>query len=72
MPSIRYILSCFEFFDRLAKAATRLTLRSTYKSYFAGIAPTGKQVTVAAILITQFIDGKEAEAWDLWDTGSFL
>ena len=54
------------------KVATRLTLRCTHKGKFAGISPTAKQVRVAAPLIAQFEEGQEVEAWDCWDTASFL
>jgi steroid delta-isomerase-like uncharacterized protein len=54
------------------KVATRLTLRCTHTGDFAGIHPTGKQLTVAAVLISQFADGKEVEAWDVWDTAGLL
>jgi len=45
------------------KVAHRLTLRGTHKGDFMGIAPTGKQVTFAAIVISRFAGGKEVEAW---------
>ena len=54
------------------KVATRLTIEGTHKGEFAGIPPTGKKVVVAATLIAQFENGKEAESWDCWDTASFL
>jgi len=54
------------------KVATRLTLRCTHKGDFAGVRPTGKQITVVAALITRFTDGKEVEAWDIWDTASLF
>ena len=49
------------------KVAHRLILRGTQKGDLMGIAPTGKQVTVSAITISRFADGKEVEAWSNLD-----
>jgi steroid delta-isomerase-like uncharacterized protein len=54
------------------KVSIRITCRCTHKGKFWDIAPTGKEVTFAAVLIIQWVDGKEVEAWDIWDTASFL
>jgi predicted ester cyclase len=32
-----------------------------------GIPPTGKSVTVSAMIIDQFVDGKIVESWRLFD-----
>jgi predicted ester cyclase len=45
------------------KVANRYTWRGTHKGELMGIAPTGKQVTVTGIKITQFVGGKQVEGW---------
>ncbi len=45
------------------KVAHRTTIRGTHKGDLMGIAPTGKQVTVSATVISRFAGGKEVEAW---------
>ena len=45
------------------KVAHRLTLRGTHKGDLMGMAATGKQVTISAIVISRFAGGKEVEAW---------
>ena len=49
------------------RVACRYTVSGTHKGDFMGIAPTGKQVKVTAILITRFEGGKKAETWDIQD-----
>jgi len=43
--------------------ATRLTFRGTHTGAFMGIPPTGKQVTVPALDMTSYADGKLVEHW---------
>lgn len=45
------------------KVATRSTFRGTHEGEWAGIPPTGKQVTIAGIEITRLEGGKYAETW---------
>ena len=49
------------------KVAHRVTARGTHKGDLMGIAPTGKQVTMAVITISRFAGGKEVEAWSSVD-----
>ena len=49
------------------KVAHRLILRGTHKGELMGIAPTGKQVTLSANVISRFAGGKEVEAWSNLD-----
>src|SRR5690242_10469479 len=46
----------------------RWTGTGTHTRDLAGIAPTGKSVSVAAVMIFRIADGKIAETWDVWDT----
>ena len=43
--------------------ATRLTFRGTHTGAFLGIPPTGKKVTVPALDMARYADGKLAEHW---------
>ena len=53
------------------KLATRITCEGTFTGEFLGNAPTGNKVTLSMIIITQWKDGKEVEAWAVLDTLSF-
>jgi predicted ester cyclase len=44
----------------------------THKGAFAGVAPTGKQVTLNGINIERFRDGKVVEHWSQFDTVGLL
>ncbi len=46
-----------------AKVVLRFTFRGTHQGEFMGIAPTGKQVTMAGIDIFRIADGKIVELW---------
>jgi predicted ester cyclase len=43
--------------------ATRLTFRGTHTGDFMGIPPTGKKVTVPALDMARYADGKLVEHW---------
>lgn len=45
------------------KVVSHWTIRGTHQGDFAGMPPTGKQVTVTAIVIDRFCDGKIIEYW---------
>jgi predicted ester cyclase len=48
--------------------ATRWTARGTHTGEIAGIAPTGREVTVSGINISKLEGGKIIEEWSNWDT----
>ena len=50
------------------KVVFRITIRGTHQGAFMGIAPTGKPVTVSAIDIARFADGKIVEHWGQMDS----
>ena len=52
--------------------ATRWTGRGTHSGEIAGIAPTGKEVTVTGLTISKLEGGKVVEAWTTWDTLGML
>jgi steroid delta-isomerase-like uncharacterized protein len=43
--------------------AVRQTGRGTHQGELFGIPPTGKQVTVAAMIFHRFVNGKPVESW---------
>jgi len=45
------------------KVVSRFTFTGTHKGELMGIAPTGKQVTIAGTVIVRWVGGKEVEAW---------
>jgi predicted ester cyclase len=45
----------------------RITLRGTHQGAFMGISPTGKPVTVTAIDIARFVNGKIVDHWGQMD-----
>ena len=54
------------------KVVTRATYSGTHKGGFMGIPPTGRQFSMAAMIIVRFVDGKEVEAWGIGDMLSML
>lgn len=53
------------------KVVTRITMSGTLKGEFRGNAPTGRKYKGTGILITQWLDGKEIEAWMVFDQLDF-
>jgi steroid delta-isomerase-like uncharacterized protein len=49
------------------KVVTRATYRGTHTGDLMGIPPTGKSVTVTAMTIDHFTEGKIIESWRLFD-----
>jgi steroid delta-isomerase-like uncharacterized protein len=49
------------------KVATRWSARGTHAGELAGIAPTGKEVTVSGVTISTFEHGRVVEQWTTWD-----
>jgi steroid delta-isomerase-like uncharacterized protein len=49
------------------KVVSRITYRGTHTGDMMGIPPTGKPVTVSAMIIDQFGNGKIVESWHLFD-----
>lgn len=54
------------------KVATRWTGRGTHTGEVAGIAPTGKEVTVSGLTISRLEGGMVVEEWVTWDTLGML
>lgn len=53
------------------KVVSRVTMKGTFTGKYHRITPNGRQFTQKAILITQWLDGKEVEAWGAYDTLAF-
>ena len=49
------------------KVMFRATIRGTHRGEFAGIAPTGKQVTFTTIGYDRYVNGKSVERWERTD-----
>lgn len=47
--------------------AWRWTARGTHKGDLAGIAPTGRRVTVTGIVVSRFAGGRIVEDWESFD-----
>ena len=45
------------------KVVSRITISGTHEGDFQGMAPTGKQVSFSAIMVTRLAGGKAAEQW---------
>ncbi|HXF97307.1 MAG TPA: ester cyclase [Gaiellaceae bacterium] len=54
------------------KVATRWTGRGTHTGEIAGIAATGKDVTVTGLTMSRLQGGKIVEEWTTWDTLGML
>jgi steroid delta-isomerase-like uncharacterized protein len=49
------------------KVVSRVTFRGTHTGDLMGIPPTGRSVTVSAMIIDKFANGKIVESWRLFD-----
>ena len=54
------------------KVVSRITMTGTFKGEYHGIAPTGKKFEAKGINIIKWVDGKEVEAWAVFDTLTFF
>jgi steroid delta-isomerase-like uncharacterized protein len=54
------------------KVVTRYTARGTHQGDFAGIPPTGRQVTGTGITIDRIEGGKIVESWNAFDQFALL
>jgi steroid delta-isomerase-like uncharacterized protein len=54
------------------RVATRWTRRGTHTGEIAGIAATGREVTVSGLTISRLENGKVVEEWITWDTLEML
>jgi len=54
------------------KVATRWTGRGTQKGEIAGIAPTGKQITITGLTISRIEGDLVIEEWTTWDALGML
>jgi predicted ester cyclase len=61
-----------DLFSEGDKVVLRFTFRGTHQGEFMGIAPTGKQVTMAGIDIFRIADGKIVEMWNQEDVLSMM
>jgi steroid delta-isomerase-like uncharacterized protein len=60
-------LSIEDLIEEGDKVVSHITYRGTHTGDMMGIPPTGKSVTVSAMIIDQFADGKIVESWRLFD-----
>jgi steroid delta-isomerase-like uncharacterized protein len=61
-----------EQFGQGDRVATRWTGRGTHSGEFAGIAATGKEVTISGLTISRLDGDKVVEDWINWDTLGML
>jgi steroid delta-isomerase-like uncharacterized protein len=61
-----------EQFGEGDRVATRWTGRGTHSGEIAGIAATGKEVTVSGLTFSRFEGDKIVEEWTNWDTLGML
>jgi steroid delta-isomerase-like uncharacterized protein len=54
------------------KVMSRITMTGTFKGEFMGHAPTGNSFSAKGINIIKWVDGKEVEAWAVFDTLTFF
>ena len=54
------------------KIVVRATMTGTHKGEFMGIAPTGKSISVQAIDIVRFENGKVTDHWGVTDTAGMM
>lgn len=49
------------------RVVTRWTARGTHQGYLMGVPPTGRQISVEAIVIDRFVGGRIVEHWGVRD-----
>jgi steroid delta-isomerase-like uncharacterized protein len=49
------------------KIAVRVVLEGTHRGQGLGVAPTGRRVKIAGIVLVQFAEGKITKGWNSWD-----
>jgi steroid delta-isomerase-like uncharacterized protein len=54
------------------KVAARLTITGTHQGTFLDIPPTGKKITLSAIDIMRYRDGKAVEHWGVTDQAAMM
>ena len=54
------------------KVVLRHTVRGTHQAAFQGIPPSGREITMTAILIYRLAEGKIVEIWAEADLGGFV
>jgi predicted ester cyclase len=64
-------VSIDDMFAEGDKVVTRITMTGTFTGEFRGLAPTGKRYSGTGIIITQWLNGKEIEAWFVYDQLAF-
>jgi len=64
-PDVRMTVE--DIFAAEDRVAVRFTARGTHRGEYLGVPPTGRQVTVTAILIHRLVDGKMMEDWEWSD-----
>jgi predicted ester cyclase len=52
--------------------ATRYTCRGTHEGDIMGVPATGRDVTIAGLVISRFQDGKVVEEWEVSDVFGLL
>lgn len=48
------------------------TVRGTHAAEIAGVAPSGKAITIEGITVSRFLDGKIVEEWEVCDMAGVL
>jgi steroid delta-isomerase-like uncharacterized protein len=64
VPDVRMTVE--DMFASGDRVATRFTARGTHRGEYLGAPPTGKQITVTAIIINRLVGGKIVEDWE-WE-----
>ena len=54
------------------RVATRWTAEGTHDGPLGPIDPTGRKVTIEALIMDRYVDGKIADRWELWDQAWLL
>jgi len=49
------------------KVATRFTARGTHRGELAGVAASGRRVTVAGVTVSRIVNGRVVEDFDVFD-----
>ena len=56
-----------EMIAEVDRVMTRVTMHAIHEGEFAGIPPTGRDITLHAFTLFRLVDGKIAEEWEIVD-----
>jgi predicted ester cyclase len=70
LPDLRITID--DQFTAGDRVATRWSAEGTHNGPLGSLDPTGRKVTIEALIMDRYVDGKIADRWELWDQAWLL